>query len=627
MFISIYLSIYLSIFEIFFQMIKCRELFERKRKNSPLSHRSMFSLLLLSFPPLSLIYKHVKKVTCPDGFAFRKFNRQDVFYFRLASFHPKSENQNQILFLSSEISRWRPMRVKKRYSNARNATISWTWHRRHCHVFILSAGRVPVTDDELRLAPFLVKSLRRHHLESSEWKCDFCSEDGVQSAGQIWCKDCEKFLCQNCNRIHKRLELTHNWEDLSGVSRGEAIRVITTDDCRQHHKCKDAFCDRCNVCLCDACYENHVTASPQCPPRPLSVREKASKEKESGPTLEQQLRQFEIHIRATNEQTRRSIDQLSTDCDSECSKLWQDFETFVEKARIKLGELCDNMREAASEQKRQWRLFLKEREDLLGKVKIWSDTLRHLLTDDADDEDVVSGLRLYRAELSAWLRQSFAPLEKIRWVVTFPKWCHDSLELLKKEMIDFTLETSGHLQLKRQCCLQDSKPLWISSIITDDKDNHVFVCHWNGESIQEFTETGVLVGQFRLTDGGEGFCPWDMCRLSDDILVVSCPRGFFFSFSLSVFFLLFLFFSFFSFSLIFFLFSFLCFSFFFFNIFFVSLLFLHFKIFFLLFFSFSFSIFTSFFFFCRFLYLSGALLGISGSVSITFLFTRTLQRA
>ncbi|CAE1306662.1 unnamed protein product [Acanthosepion pharaonis] len=177
----------------------------------------------------------------------------------------------------------------------------------------------PATDKELRLAPFLVKSLRRRQLESRQLNCDTCSEDGMESSYQFWCQDCQKLLCQTCERFHKKFHPKHETKDLSGVSREEVIRVITMEDCRRHRQSKDVFCDRCNVFMCVACYTDHVTASPQCPSRPLSVREVASKGKEEGgPTLERELRQFEIHIRATNERTRRSIEELSTDCDSEC---------------------------------------------------------------------------------------------------------------------------------------------------------------------------------------------------------------------------------------------------------------------------------------------------------------------
>ncbi|CAE1297333.1 unnamed protein product [Acanthosepion pharaonis] len=379
----------------------------------------------------------------------------------------------------------------------------------------------PVTGDDLRLAPFLVKSLRRRELESSEWRCDWCFEDGMESSGQIWCHECVKLLCQNCNRGHKKSQRTHHWEDLSGKERVEAIRLITTDDCRRHRQSKDAFCQRCNVCLCDSCYKDHVTASPQCPPRPLSVREEASKGKEEGgPTLERELLQFEIQIRSTYAQTSRSIEQLTTDSESECLKLCQDFETFVKEARLKLAELCDNMKVMASELERKWRRSLKEREDLLKKVTIWRHTLRHLLTDDADDADVVCGLRLVRAELSARLHQSFAPPEKGRWLVTFPKWCHDSLDSLRKEMIEWAAETSGHLQMKSECRLQESNPLDLSSIVAGDEDSRIFVGDWSSGSIQEFSDRGEFVGQCPLTDGGKEFYPRDMCRVSKDILAV-----------------------------------------------------------------------------------------------------------
>ncbi|CAE1268366.1 unnamed protein product [Acanthosepion pharaonis] len=219
--------------------------------------------------------------------------------------------------------------------------------------------------------------------------------------------------------------------------------------------------------------------------------------------------------------TRQSIDQLSTDCDTECTKVWEEFESFVEETRLKLGKLCDDMRASASELERKWRRSPKEREDLLKKVEIWRHTVRHLLTDGTDDEDVVCGLRLTGAELSARLRQSFAPQEKGRWLVTFPKWCHDSLESLKKEIIVWEAETSGHLQMESECRLQGSNPLIIYSMVAGDEDSRVFVGDCRSGTILEFiSDSGEMVGQCPLKEGGTDFCPWDMCRLSGDILVV-----------------------------------------------------------------------------------------------------------
>lgn len=47
----------------------------------------------------------------------------------------------------------------------------------------------------------------------------------------------------------------------------------------------------------------------------------------------------------------------------------------MEEAQLKLGELRNNMRAAASELMRKWCLSIKERDNLLGKVKIWHHTV------------------------------------------------------------------------------------------------------------------------------------------------------------------------------------------------------------------------------------------------------------
>ncbi|CAE1273952.1 unnamed protein product [Acanthosepion pharaonis] len=52
---------------------------------------------------------------------------------------------------------------------------------------------------------------------------------------------------------------------------------------------------------CEACYEDRVTISLQCPPRLLSVREQASKGKKRGSTLERERCEFEICIQLVDE--------------------------------------------------------------------------------------------------------------------------------------------------------------------------------------------------------------------------------------------------------------------------------------------------------------------------------------
>ncbi|CAE1297267.1 unnamed protein product [Acanthosepion pharaonis] len=358
------------------------------------------------------------------------------------------------------------------------------------------------------LSPFLEKSLRRRQLQSTEWRCDRCfEENGRESTVQIWCQECEKILCQSCKRFHSG----HVTKDFSSMTRVEAIRVITTDDCRRHRQSKDAFCQHVPVQNMLPGTRDHlpsVSAS-------SAVGEEGSVERED----------TQPHPGAGTPPVRNQ----------------HPGDTFVEEARLKLAALCDNMKVMAYELQTKWQNSLKEKENLLKKVEIWHHTLVHLSTDDADDEDVVCGLRLVGAELSARLRQSFAPQEKGRWLVTFPKWCHDSLESLKKEIIVWEAETSGHLQMESECRLQGSNPMDISSIVTGD--NRVFVGDFQSRSILEFSDSGEMVGQCSLTDGGEDFYPLDMCRLSEDILIFYFSSSFFRCFLFLSFVVSFLFFS------------------------------------------------------------------------------------
>ncbi|CAE1297332.1 unnamed protein product [Acanthosepion pharaonis] len=199
----------------------------------------------------------------------------------------------------------------------------------------------PVTGDDLRLAPFLVKSLRRRHLESSEWRCGFLFRRRRRISGSdLVFYILQKLLCRNCNRAQKKMKWTHNWEDLSGKERVEAIRVIMMDDCRRHQQSKDAFIyGATSACVI------HVKGSRDHLPS-VSASSAVGEMQEAskgtvflgGPTLERELLQFEIQIRSTYAQTSRSIEQLSMDSESECLKLCQDF--FFRKRHSSSWQSC-----------------------------------------------------------------------------------------------------------------------------------------------------------------------------------------------------------------------------------------------------------------------------------------------
>ncbi|CAE1258945.1 unnamed protein product [Acanthosepion pharaonis] len=236
--------------------------------------------------------------------------------------------------------------------------------------------------------------------------------------------------------------------------------------------------------------------------------------------LEEDVKDFERRLREMTERTKQSIDQLSIDCEWNCSKVWQKFDALMENARVKAEELCDDMRRKTTEQQSKWRQSLQEKEELLQEAGMWRTDLRHLLSAD-DDEDVVCGLQSVEAKLSSRLHESFTPVEEGHFVVTFPEWCQRSLNQIQEEMVDFTVGTwpPRNLELQSQCRLQDSN-LWILSITGSDEDGHVFVVDGRDNSIKEFTDSGEFVGQCLFRDGGVRFSPLDICCLSEDILVV-----------------------------------------------------------------------------------------------------------
>lgn len=240
-----------------------------------------------------------------------------------------------------------------------------------------------------------------------------------------------------------------------------------------------------------------------------------------GSTLEQDLWDFENRIRAINEQSKRSIKQLSEDCDSECYKIWNEFEIFLEALRLKAGELCDDLRKMTSEQMTKWRHSVNERDNLLKKVKMWHLNSTHLLSDNTDDEDVIYGLRSVGAALSSRLEESFAPEEKAKLVVAFPTWCHDSLNMLEEEMVELMVETSTrrNLEFEKEWNVPGSN-LDISSILISEEDAHVFVGDWENKCIKEFRESGELLQKCSLSDGGKKLSPQSMCFIPDDIIVV-----------------------------------------------------------------------------------------------------------
>ena len=84
---------------------------------------------------------------------------------------------------------------------------------------------------------------------------------------------------------HSVIELSQNGKEVVG-------KLIRTDKCKSHYKIEDSYSKRCNVCLCDTCYINHLKDSGNCPSLPMSVKEEALHKK--NPKSPNSLKKFAI---------------------------------------------------------------------------------------------------------------------------------------------------------------------------------------------------------------------------------------------------------------------------------------------------------------------------------------------
>ncbi|CAE1298525.1 unnamed protein product [Acanthosepion pharaonis] len=168
-----------------------------------------------------------------------------------------------------------------------------------------------------------------------------------------------------------------------------------------------------------------------------SLRNEIKEAKKRLVVLQEDVEDFEKRPRERIERTKKSIEQLSIDCELNCSKVWQKIDALREEARMKAEELCDQTRQKMTEKQSKWRQSLEEKEELLEETEKWLIDLCHLLGDGNVDEDIVCGVEPLRAKLSWRHHKSFAPVEEGHFVVTFPEWCQRSLDQLQKEMVDF----------------------------------------------------------------------------------------------------------------------------------------------------------------------------------------------
>ena len=171
-------------------------------------------------------------------------------------------------------------------------------------------GQCPLCDeivqfDKLTLSPILVGYLKCRQIESTNWQCDLCLEDGIESIATNWCNNCQKFFCAKCHQFHQKFLKEHDAIELAGIGQEEIRKWMRTDMCKIHDEIEDSYCKTCNMSFCYTCYMRHLENSGDCSSLPMSVREEALKKlKDQGPTLLEEIKGLEKNLEERKEKSR-----------------------------------------------------------------------------------------------------------------------------------------------------------------------------------------------------------------------------------------------------------------------------------------------------------------------------------
>ena len=321
--------------------------------------------------------------------------------------------------------------------------------------------------------------------------------------------------------------------ELSGNGK-KVKKSIPIEKCKSHNKMEDSYCQRCNVCLCDTCYKNHLKDSGDCSSLlPISVKKEAKNKQESQiPKLLVEIGDFEKDLEEKNIKSRNYCEELKKQCDLKCEEFWQNYDDTIDKMREKTLEMCEELRQITKDQVEKWQKFLRETENMLKKFEIWRLNLHHLLKKGRKKKDVVLGGELVARNLESSLvelnQKIKEPLRKMELRVEYSDLWQKFLENLVTEKIGFGILdfVVNSIEIETEWNLPESNThrcRWILSLVVSDEDHHLFLADILNDSIVEMTESGEFVGELELKrENGEKLLPREMFFDSPQILGVNC---------------------------------------------------------------------------------------------------------
>ena len=127
-----------------------------------------------------------------------------------------------------------------------------------------------LVQDDVESIPinFNAKRLVEVYRKEITAKCGNCGQEGSLV---VWCAECNKLYCLNCNEFHK------NWKDFK-LHRVVDFIQNSSEICNTHSKTMDFYCKTCSSVICQECaFKNHPIETHDLNP----IDTAASKEKDN----------------------------------------------------------------------------------------------------------------------------------------------------------------------------------------------------------------------------------------------------------------------------------------------------------------------------------------------------------
>lgn len=194
--------------------------------------------------------------------------------------------------------------------------------------------------------------------------CGPCMFDDIMTDARRWCTHCGEGLCKDCEKVHRKSDLTKNHEIMPISDSHEIEHVSISNICQHHGKNLEWFCKTHDNCLCVDCKtSNHKSCSDiisisvastllnvkQC----IKNRESATKEiKERELEVKNMILEtrtkINLHLNMLEEKLLCELKSTTNTCKSMCMKFLKKLES-TEEMLTKLREQTLHMKEFSSE--------------------------------------------------------------------------------------------------------------------------------------------------------------------------------------------------------------------------------------------------------------------------------------